>query len=128
MPRKLGISAYYRNNHTTYINTIIIELINNEDINLESLLEKAVQETLIDHLDTDTIDSLIITLGKKLELNNANYIDFFIEQHNSEREYHQDIAIGRWDFFNVENRKTYLENFNSIDTKNEFGTKLIEMI
>lgn len=125
---RLGNSASYRNNHTAYINTIIKELINNEYIDWESFLERAVNESLIDHLDSDTIDLLIITLAQKLELNNDIYIDFFIAQHNSVSEHHQDIAIGRWDFFNAENRKEYLENFNSIDPKNEFGTKLIDMI
>ncbi|ETT56075.1 P-loop NTPase fold protein [Paenibacillus sp. FSL H7-689] len=125
----LGVAyTNYRNNHTIYINLILNRLLNSEQIDWKSFLEKAIQEKLIDHLDPDTMDSLLITLGKKLELDNETYIDFFITHHNSESEYHRDIAIRRWDFFNLEERKTYLEKYDSIDSRNEFGIELANMI
>lgn len=125
----LGVSASYQNNHTTYINGIIKELINNEHIDWNSFLERAANEELIDCLDSDVIDSLIITLGKKLELDNDTYNDFFITHHNSESEFHQDIAIRRWDYFVANDRKNYLGKYSSsTETKNEFGAKLVNIL
>ncbi|WP_434659373.1 P-loop NTPase fold protein [Paenibacillus polymyxa] len=125
----LGVHTNYQNQHTTYINAIIKELIDNEHIDWISFLERAVNEKLVDHLDSDAIDSLVITLGKKLELENDTYNDFFITHHNSESEFHQDIAIARWDFFSAADRKNYLEKYtSSAKTKNEFGAKLVNIL
>ncbi|MDT9720642.1 P-loop NTPase fold protein [Paenibacillus sp. ClWae2A] len=124
----LSVNAGYRSHHTNYMNTIIKALINNESIDWNSFLQRAVVEKLLDFLDSDAIDSLVITLGRKLDLNNDTYIDFFITHHSPESEFHRDIAIGRWDFFNPEDRKTYLDKYDSTETKHEFGMKLADRI
>jgi hypothetical protein len=124
----LSVNTSYRNHHTNYMNTIIKVLINNKSIDWNSFLQRAVVEKLLDFLDSDAIDSLIITLGKKLELDNDTYIDFFITHHSPESEFHRDIAIRRWDFFNPEDRKTYLDKYDSTDIKHEFGMKLADII
>ncbi|AOK89570.1 P-loop NTPase fold protein [Paenibacillus polymyxa] len=121
------MNTIYSNHHTTYINILIKQLANNENIDWEGFLERALDEQLLDNLDSATVDILIITLGKKLELYNNNYHEFLVSNHTLESEYHQDIAIERWDFLDVSERKRYLEKYDSSEElKDEFGEKLVE--
>ncbi|MEE4567200.1 P-loop NTPase fold protein [Paenibacillus polymyxa] len=127
--RTLTTSLGYSNNHTVYINLIIDKLMDNDNIDWDNFIGRTIETKLMEAIDEPIIDRLLIALNKKSKMDNGNYNKTLISYHTPTSDYHQEIAVQRWNFLNPTERKEYLEKYGSSeDLKNEktsFGEKLV---
>ena len=135
----LGTSAHYRSYAGPYINILLNKMIESELINWDNRLNQLCKIDLNNGttgsvfpiLDSPVLDKTLIQLNRFCEMNNPHFRSIFVEYHIPSSARHLEIAADRWDYFDSEDRKTYLEKFGNSEEhlkyKESFAKRLIQV-
>lgn len=102
--------AYY-GNARQYINIIFTSFIyTNKTTQINKIIDQIATIDLIAHLDTRNRDIILSLLAGKVPLDNHIFNNMLVKYSTLLNETHQNIIIGRWEYLDPEDSKTYIAN------------------